>query len=191
MDNVCPGIKLRTMSCVSFILRLIIVNNLAKSVERRKFAFEHIEVAFYTLSALVLPVSFDFEGKVTAKFKEKQEYREYLTIFNAMETILDRLKHFTATLDMSIYQFENECDITHGVANKSRESNRPRLWEKAQASGGKGREKRRSEISRFQRVCNPRMIIYTCERFSAKIERSMDATAVCLNIYSNPKINKQ
>lgn len=45
----------------------MIVNNLANSVERRKFAFEHIEVAFYTLSALVLPVSFDFEGKVTAK----------------------------------------------------------------------------------------------------------------------------
>lgn len=34
------------------------------------------------------------------------------------------------------------------------------------------------------------MIIYTCERFSAKIERSMDATAVCMNIYSNHK-NKQ
>ena len=130
MDNVCPGIKLRTMSCVSFILRLIIVNNLANSGERRKFAFEHIEVTSYTLSALVLPVSFDFEGKVTAKFKEKQEYREYLTIFNAMETILDRLKHFTATLDVSIYQFENECDITQGVANKLRESSRPRLWEK-------------------------------------------------------------
>lgn len=68
MDSVCPGIKLRTMSCVNFIFsRLIIVNNLANSFERRKFAFEHLEVAFYTLSALVLPVSFDFEGKVTAK----------------------------------------------------------------------------------------------------------------------------
>ena len=107
---------------------------MANSVERRKFAFEHIEVAFYTLSALVLPVSSYFEGKVTAKFKEKQEYREYLTIFNAMETILDRLKHFTATLDMFIYQFENECDITHGVANKLRESSRPRLWEKSAAA---------------------------------------------------------
>lgn len=47
-----------------------------------------------------------------------------------METILDRLKHFMATLDMFIYQFENECDITHGVANKLRESSRPRLWKK-------------------------------------------------------------
>ena len=37
-----------------------------------------------------------------------------------MDTPVDRLKHFTATLDMPIYQFENECDITHGVANKLR-----------------------------------------------------------------------
>lgn len=47
-----------------------------------------------------------------------------------MDTPVDRLKHFAATLDMSIYRFENECDITHGVANKLRESSRPRLWEK-------------------------------------------------------------
>ena len=38
-----------------------------------------------------------------------------------MDTPVDRPKHFAATLDMSIYQFENECDITHGVANKLRE----------------------------------------------------------------------
>lgn len=47
-----------------------------------------------------------------------------------MDIPVDRLKHFAATLDMPIYQFENECDITHGVANKLRESSRPRLWEK-------------------------------------------------------------
>lgn len=108
----------------------MIVNNLANSVERRNFAAEQSEVAFFTLSALALPVNLDFVGKVTAKFKEKQVYREYLTTFNAVETILDRLKHFAATLDMSIYQFENECDITHGVANKMRETSRPLLWEK-------------------------------------------------------------
>lgn len=38
-----------------------------------------------------------------------------------MDIPVDRLKHFAATLDMPIYQFENECDITHGVANKLRE----------------------------------------------------------------------
>lgn len=47
-----------------------------------------------------------------------------------MVTILDRLKHFTATLGISIYQFENECGITHGVANKIRKTSRPLLWEK-------------------------------------------------------------
>lgn len=130
MDNVCPGIKLRTMSCVSFILRLIIVNNLANSVERRKFTFEHIEVAFYTLSALVLPVSFDFEGKVTAKFKEKQEYREYLTIINIMDTPVDRLKHFAETLDMPINQLEKECGMPRSVGTKIKATSRPLMFEK-------------------------------------------------------------
>ena len=47
-----------------------------------------------------------------------------------MVTILDRLKHFTATLGIFIYQLENECGITHGVANKIRKTSRPLLWEK-------------------------------------------------------------
>ena len=51
-----------------------------------------------------------------------------------MDIPVDRLKHFTATLDMPIYQFENECDITYGVANKLRESSRLQLWEKSAAA---------------------------------------------------------
>lgn len=60
----------------------MIVNNLANSVEQRKFAVEQSEVAFFTLSALALPVSFDFEGKVTILYWIMQTMQKYLTIFN-------------------------------------------------------------------------------------------------------------
>lgn len=47
-----------------------------------------------------------------------------------METPVDRLKHFAATLDMPINQLEKECGIPRGVGTKIKATSRPLMFEK-------------------------------------------------------------
>ena len=41
-----------------------------------------------------------------------------------MDTPVDRLKHFAATLDMAINQLEKECDMPRGVGTKIKATSR-------------------------------------------------------------------
>ena len=42
-----------------------------------------------------------------------------------MDTPVDRLKHFAATLYMPINQLEKECDMPRGVGTKIKATSRP------------------------------------------------------------------
>lgn len=47
-----------------------------------------------------------------------------------MNTPVDRLKHFAATLDMPINQLEKECGMPRGVGTKIKATSRPLMFEK-------------------------------------------------------------
>ena len=47
-----------------------------------------------------------------------------------MDTPVDRLKHFAATLDMPINQLEKECGMPRGVGTKIKATSRPLMFEK-------------------------------------------------------------
>ena len=132
-------------------------------------------------------------GSASYTAKSKSDQNLMRTLIRKVEALSVEIKEKDEQISRLLAIIEGFAGIAGRYKPRAEEERQKKdeLKEAMRRRRAEGREKRRSEISRFQCVCNPRMIIYTCERFSAKIERSMDATAVCLNIYSNHKINKQ
>lgn len=54
-----------------------------------------------------------------------------------MDTPVDRLKHFAATLDMPINQLEKECGMPRSVGTKIKATSRPLMFEKKSVSASR------------------------------------------------------